>query len=92
MKLQKPQKIPKLLAQTANITQYSPEIVSSVIEHSFKFIKEYIRKPTHAGLRVQHLGVIRITTPKLLYYLKKLIFKLRKDRTNEELLTQFKYY
>ena len=92
MKLQKPQKIPKLLAQTANITQYSPEIVSSVIEHSFKFIKEYIRNPTHAGLRVQHLGVIRITTPKVIHHLKNLLKKLRKDRNDEEALTQFRYY
>lgn len=92
MKLQKPQKIAKILAQTANVTQYSPEVVSSVIEHSFKFIREFIRKPTHAGLRIQHLGVIRLSSNQVITHLKKLIFKLRKDRTDEESIAQFKYY
>jgi hypothetical protein len=50
----RPINISGLLAETTNITQYPPEVISSVLDHTFSFIKEYIDTPTHAGLRIPY--------------------------------------
>lgn len=88
----RPIRVSGLLAETTNMTQYPPEVVSSVIEHAFSFIKEYIAYPTHAGLRIPYWGVIRPNPKSIPKYLQFLISKLREDPTNEDLKERFRYY
>lgn len=84
-------KIDKLVQETQAITQYPPEVVSDVVRFIFKYTREFLLNPTHAGLRLPHLGVIRPINNTINHYLTaKLIPKLRKDRDNEELKAIFR--
>ena len=85
-------KIDSLLEETATKTGYSQEIVADVIKHFFSYMKNFLLNPSHVGFRVTFLGVFRPDKKALNFYLRRLIKYLRKDRTNEENLQQFRKY
>lgn len=84
-------RIDKLLAQTAENTNQPPEIVADVIKHLFEFIKDFLLNPTHAGLRINYLGVIRPKKKILNFHVKRLLDDLRKDKS-EENITKFRAF
>lgn len=85
-------KIDKLLTATQEVTQYPPEVISSVINHMFTHTRDFLEKPTAPGLRLPHLGVFRSTYRITNHYIKDtLIPKLRKNKT-PELIEQFKIF
>lgn len=78
-------KIDKLLQQTAESTNQSPEIVADVIKHLFLYIRDYLLNPTSAGLRINYLGVIRPKKKILNFYVKRLLDDVRKERSEENI-------
>lgn len=65
-------KLDDVLSKTVKVTNYSPEIVASVVSHTFKFIANYLKLPTpKAGIRLLHFGVIRGSLPALNFYIRR---------------------
>lgn len=61
------------------------------MQHAFKFLKNFISSPTHAGLRYENFGVVRAHIKPLNAYLKLILIpRLRKDRDNEVLKERFR--
>lgn len=84
--------IDELLQSTAELLNYPPNTVMSVIDHNFKSLHDYIDAPTHSGIRFPYLGVFRPNPKAVTYYLQNLISKLRLDRDNENLKRRFRHY
>lgn len=75
-------KLDKVLSETSSVTGYPPEIVGSVVSHTFNYIASFVKKPTAAGIRLLHFGVIRGSLAALNYYIYKFgIPRIRKERT-----------
>lgn len=86
-------KIDSVLKQTSKKLVYPPEVIGDVVKHAFTFISDYIENPTNPGLRFINFGVFR---PKLRainsLLSKSIIPALRKNRTSEELIKEFRTY
>lgn len=85
-------KITPIVNQTAQVTNYPPEVIADVVKHSFGSLREYMLDPYKPGFRLKHFGVIRPFIKALNEYLKKLIKKMRLEPENEELKAKFRKY
>jgi hypothetical protein len=86
-------RIDPIVSKTIEVLDYPPEVVADAIAHAFKYMKEYVAKPTAAGLRYQHFGVIRPSIKSLNWHLShKMLPKLRANRDDEELKQKFRVY
>lgn len=86
-------KLDEVFDKTHELTQYSPEIVASVMQHVFRSWVDFLATPTHAGIRLPNLGVIRSVPKAIEYYLRNVVItKLRKDRNNEQLKEHFRIF
>jgi hypothetical protein len=84
-------KITSLVNKTSEITQYSPAVIADVVGYTLKYTKEFLDKPTHAGIRIRYFGVFRPKLKALNFYLKSLILKLRVSST-PELIEEFRVF
>lgn len=72
-------RIDPILEETANLLDYPPEVIGDVVNHAFKFLKEYIKSPESAGIRYPHFGVIRPSLKALNHNIQsEIIPRLRK--------------
>lgn len=85
-------KLDPILAKTAELLDYPPEVIGDVVQHGFKFMKEFIGNPTHAGLRYHHFGVIRAFEKPLRHYLQRLVADMRRKPDDEALKEKFRKY
>jgi hypothetical protein len=84
-------KITKLVNKTSEITTYSPELVTEVVGFVLKYTKDFLEKPTHAGIRIKYFGVFRPKLKALNYYLKTLISQMRIQQT-PQLVDEFRTF
>lgn len=68
-------KLDEVLSKTAEITGYKPEVVASVMSHTFQFLVTFLKRPTAAGIRFAHFGVIRGSLASLNTYLRRVLIK-----------------
>lgn len=77
--------------KVASLLNCKPEIVQSVSDQLFRYLKNYFISPTKSGIRYPHFGVMRPSKRLILIYLHRLIVKLR-DNPTEELKKEFRIY
>lgn len=90
MKIKK--KIDHLLARTAETLDYPPEVIADVVTHAFKFMKAFIDKPTHAGLRFLHFGLIRASIRPARHHVRDLVRKILDKKDNSRVRYRLGYY
>jgi hypothetical protein len=81
--------IKTVLQQTAEVTQYPPDVIMSVVDHQFKVLRDYIESPSTTGVRFPYFGLFYPKYKAVVYHLRSLINKLRSDRDNEKLKKTF---
>lgn len=84
--------VSKIINKTAEVLEYSPEVVKHVVKHQFSDLRSFMLKPTSVVYRMQHLGEWKGNMPSLNSYLKELINKLRVDKSYQEQFTIFWKY
>ena len=78
-------KITGLLKKTAQITGYSEEQVAHVIKHVIDTLHYFLHNPYKAGLRLPYIGVLRVTSRFLRWYLLKYgMERLRNGKLTKE--------
>lgn len=80
-----------LIPKVASNLNMPEEEVAEVINHMFEFLKDYLKRPTKAGIRFLFWGVIRPYHPTLMLWLRNAIIRMRKDPSNEDLKDRFRY-
>ena len=83
-------KIDKVLSKTSQLTKFPPNVVASVVSYTFKYIANYLKFPSLAGIRLLHFGVIRGSLPSINHYIRRhFIPQVRKDPTKKLLLSHY---
>ena len=84
-------KVTSILDKTSHLISYPPEVVASVIQHSFSQLKSHLNDPQKALFRSTYLGSVHINHKALLNQLRRLISSLRKkDSKYDQYLAEFR--